>query len=398
MKQNPNYTLIHLADTNFLFPYGQMIANHSHSVQLNSTGTVIWKYLKNPVELPALTELVAQELETPAGELPALQKDIKEFTEKLIALGIITDNTPVQNKKAACYLRIAGLTIKLCGPKEAFSENFHLFKVPSPEEKLAEAATDQTIILTEELPPQREDDLYLLRNPQLYICDTADSYILQFPASTGLKEGHIRKDGRQAIFYCNPPYNKELIYDLFHAIRISFLYLAGRHHMYAIHSASIRYQDMAWLFSAPSGTGKSTHTNLWKQHLSTPVINGDLNLLAFENGRAVIHGIPWCGTSEICDSHTWPLGGITLLKQEPTNRLLPLGDSMLRLAVLQRLISPLWTKAMLHQAAAFVEELSPQIFLGKLGCTVSPEAVYTIKEAIDGWCFAQSQNKTETIE
>lgn len=391
MKQNPNYTLIHMADTDFLFPYGQMIANHSRSVQLNKTGVVLWRLLKNPIELSTLTELAAQELEIPADEFPSLQKDTKEFTEKLMNLGMII-NTPVQTENAAFYLRIAGLTIKLCGPREAFSENFHLFSIPTSKEKIAEASTNQTIIVTDKLPPHRENDLYLLRNPQLCICDTADSYILHFPASTGLKEGHLRKDGSQTIFYCQAPYNNELIYDLFHAIRISFLYLAEKHHMYALHSASIRYQEMAWLFSGPSGTGKSTHTNLWKQHVSTPVVNGDLNLLAFQDGKPVIHGIPWCGTSKIYDSHTWPLGGITLLKQEPDNRLIPLENSKLCLAVLQRFISPLWTETMLQQAAAFVEQLSGQIFLSKLGCTISPEAVYTVKKAMDQWNFSHKKN------
>ena len=85
---------------------------------------------------------------------------------------------------------------------------------------MASAFTDQTIIVTEKLPPQRGDDLYLLNNPQLCICNTTDSYILQFPTSDGLKEGHLRKDGSQIIFYCQPPYDKNLIDDLFHAIRI----------------------------------------------------------------------------------------------------------------------------------------------------------------------------------
>lgn len=392
MKRNPKYTLIHLAGADFLFPYGQMIADHSRSVQLNKTGTAIWKLLKNPIELPTLTALVAQELEPSPEELPALQRDVKEFTQKLMELNILI-NTPAQKETAACYLRIAGLTIKLCGDAKAFSENFNLFKLPATEEKMAEASTDQTILITEEEPPHRENNWYLLKNPQLCICETADSYILQFPASTGLKEGHLQKDGSRTVFYCQAPYHEELIYDLFHAIRISFLFLAQKHHMYALHSASIRYQGKAWLFSGPSGTGKSTHTNLWKQYISTPVINGDLNLLALQDKKPVIHGIPWCGTSEICDSHTWPLGGITLLKQEPDNRLLPIEDSQLQLAVLQRLISPLWTEAMLLQAADFVQQLSPLIFLGKLGCTISPKAVHTIKEKIDEWCLAKNQHK-----
>lgn len=382
MKRSPNYTLTYLADTACLLPYGQLIADHKHGLQLNETGALIWNLLKNPIDMPSLVELVACEFEILANDLTQLREDVESFVSKLILLGMVSE-TPEPEEPVYCYLNIAGLTLKLCGPKEAFSKDFDLFKLPPEEETRAQSATDQTILVCEEEPPLRENGSYLLRDPQLCIYETKDSYTLVFPASDQLREATLHKDGRQVVFYCQPPYGDSLVYDLFHAIRLSFLYLAGRHSMYAIHSASVFYRNKAWLFSGPSGTGKSTHTNLWKKCLSTPVINGDLNLLALKDGKPVIHGIPWCGTSGIRDSQTYDLGGIVQLRQEPFNQLLPLSDGQLRLGVFHRLISPLWTEDMLQNAAAFVNRLSSKIFLGKLGCTISPEAVYTIKEAID---------------
>lgn len=387
MQQNPNYTLVYLADTAFLLPYGQLIASHKRGIQLNETGTVLWNLLKNPMDMPTLIDLAADEFGILQPEREDFQKDIEHFVSELSALDILTD-TPAADEPAFCYLRIAGLTLKLCGPQEAFSRDFDLFKIPQTEETMAYADTDQTISVTEETPPPRENGQYLIRNPQLCVYETLNNYILLFPMSKQILEAHLDKDGKRAVFYCQPPYDETLVYDLFHAIRLPFLYLAGQLSMYAIHSASICYRGKAWLFSGRSGIGKSTHTNLWKEQFATPVINGDLNLLAIENGKPVIYGIPWCGTSEICDTQTYPLGGITFLKQETDNRLIPQSDGQLRLSILQRLISPLWTNEMLQQAAAFTNRLSCDIFLGSLGCTVSPEAACIIKDAIDEYCQA----------
>lgn len=114
-----------------------------------------------------------------------------------------------------------------------------------------------------------------------------------------------------------------------------------------------------------------------------PVLNGDINLAAFQDGKAVIHGIPWCGTSEICDPRTWELGGIVLLKQDGCDRLLALSEDERQLLVLQRLISPLWTSGMLDQALAFVQRLTSKSAIFRLGCTVSENAVAVIRDAID---------------
>lgn len=59
--------------------------------------------------------------------------------------------------------------------------------------------------------------------------------------------------------------------------------------------------------------GKSTHTALWHELFGTPYLNGDLNLLGFEDGHITVYGIPWCGTSEIFTTEQYELGGIVLL-------------------------------------------------------------------------------------
>ena len=193
----------------------------------------------------------------------------------------------------------------------------------------------------------------------------------------------IARDGGHVIFYYQMTNCDLLQYELFHAMRIGFLYLAAGHGMYAIHSASLLYQGQAWLFSGPSGTGKSTHTNLWNRCYGTPILNGDLNLLARQNAHPVICGIPWCGTSGICETDIRPLGGITLLRQDRTNRIYPLSEDQKLLGIQQRMISPFWTGDMLLSALSFIESILPEISVYRLGCTVSEEAADVMKHAID---------------
>ncbi len=63
------------------------------------------------------------------------------------------------------------------------------------------------------------------------------------------------------------------------------------------HSSAIAYKDSAILFSAPSGTGKSTHAKYWKETFDKDVayINDDKPFIRLENGEFYVYGSPWSG-------------------------------------------------------------------------------------------------------
>lgn len=409
MKQNPNYILAHLSGKPYLLPFGQLIADHKPSLQLNHSGEVIWNQLKQPREKTALLDALQVLYDVQKEETASFHQDVEEFLSSMLACGVILDSDvchPNVSRRPDSsvperiqtdedsptvirqFLHIAGLTLEFCGPAETFPGAFFPFCFPAeascgtPLCFSKKTEVDQTITVRAAAPAIPAGTC-LISHPQLCVYEQQDHFQLYFPSSRHVPAATLLRDGTRADFHVTPPYTEELRNDLFQSIRTVFLYLASQKDMYAIHSASICYHGKAWLFSGPSGTGKSTHTNLWKQYCGTPVINGDLNLLAFADSSFVIHGIPWCGTSGICDNHTYPLGGITLLKQASSNYLLPLTDDQKQLFVLQRLISPSWKADLLLRMVSFVARLAEQTAIRQLGCTVSPEAVCTIKEAID---------------
>lgn len=88
-----------------------------------------------------------------------------------------------------------------------------------------------------------------------------------------------------------------------------------------VHSSAIIVNGKAYLFSAKSGVGKSTHTRLWKQLYGDEVIyiNDDKPVVRIERGTAVAYGTPFDGGSGIANNISAPLGGIIFLERGEDN-------------------------------------------------------------------------------
>lgn len=383
IKRSPFYTLKIISGIPYLLPFGQMISDRGHGIQINDTGCYLWHLLENERTDDEIIELCATHYNTSPEEIPHLKKDLDSFLELMISHGILETAfaAPLQTFPDK-YLKIGGLNIRFCAPMETFPTPLLPFLIHT----MPEAANiHQHITLHIGSPKYHANGRVLVRNEELMIMENDDCYILLFPSSTQILEARLSKDASKVMIYCIPPYTEAFNEQLLGTVRLAYLLLAQNHHMTALHSASILYRNKAWLFSAPSGTGKSTHTNLWHAKLNVPVLNGDLNLLAFENEKPVIHGIPWCGTSHISDVKTHPLGGIILLKQAKEDFVEDLSPDKSKLLVLQRLISPSWNRDMQDKNLQFVEKLAEHILICRLHCTKEPSAVEAIKNKMDGF-------------
>jgi len=88
-----------------------------------------------------------------------------------------------------------------------------------------------------------------------------------------------------------------------------------------LHASAVEYQGKAYLFSAPSGTGKSTHTRLWQQCFgeAARIFNDDKPSLRRLEDAWYAYGTPWCGKDHININLKVPLAGVCFLKQGPEN-------------------------------------------------------------------------------
>ena len=424
MYRNPDYTLCDLAGVSYLLPQGQAVADLRRGIRLNETGVLIWELLGELHDMEDLILSLLDHFEIPAdsAEASTVRQDLTEYLTQLQDYGVITGIDPrpnlsgsssedapgskAQSEEASpCFAslenashlpardyRIGGLWVRIQCDPALLSHELMDFQIEEKEAghadcydkaTLAEPALTLTIQEGARLTPA--GGRYLLRNPELCVYETKEAYLLFFPRAKGLHSGRITGDGRKALLL----YEREgvdasdLIYYIFHGIRHCYLYRARFYGRYALHSASLLYRDKVYLFSGRSGTGKSTHTNLWHELFQVPVINGDLNLMAQIDGKPMVLGIPWCGTSEIYDPKDYPLGAITFLKQAKEDGQLPLSESEGMLMLYQRLVTSLWNEDMLRSAISYVTELSSSIPVYYYGCKPCPSAAYGMRDLID---------------
>lgn len=89
------------------------------------------------------------------------------------------------------------------------------------------------------------------------------------------------------------------------------------------HGAAILWRGRVWVFTANSGTGKTTQYMLWKLCFGSEIkiLNGDKPLLEFRKDGILVHPSPWRGKEGLGSLDAAPLGGIILLEQSEENRM-----------------------------------------------------------------------------
>lgn len=96
-----------------------------------------------------------------------------------------------------------------------------------------------------------------------------------------------------------------------------------------LHGAAVALNNSCYVFTAPSGTGKTTHINKWlENNHSAYVINGDKPFLRFcEDGAVLACGSPWAGKENMYCNTTVPLKSIILLERAEDNQIEPISFS-----------------------------------------------------------------------
>lgn len=91
------------------------------------------------------------------------------------------------------------------------------------------------------------------------------------------------------------------------------------------HGSAIAVDGKCYLFTARSGTGKSTHASLWRKMLGerAVMINDDKPLIHIQNGKATVYGTPWDGKHHLSCNKAVPLCGIAMLQRGEVNNIRP---------------------------------------------------------------------------
>ena len=137
----------------------------------------------------------------------------------------------------------------------------------------------------------------------------------------------------------------------------------------AVHSSVIVCHDEAVMFLGESGTGKSTHTRLWRENIAgATLLNDDSPFVGLRDGRVMAYGSPWSGKTPCYKNENYPIRAIVRLSQAPHNQ-------MRKLRSLQAIGALLPS---LPPAFAFDEKLEDAV-MNVLSAVVSKVPVYHLE-------------------
>jgi len=147
---------------------------------------------------------------------------------------------------------------------------------------------------------------------------------------------------------------------------------------FCLHASAVALDHRAVLFSAPCGTGKSTHASLWQQHFGPDqavVINDDKPALRLMEDAFYVYGTPWSGKSDLNANLKVPLQAIVFLEQAEQNHIRRLNNKEAVRMLIYQSLRPNSDSNKMNRLLALLDVLLKETVVYQMGCTVSIDAV-----------------------
>ena len=155
------------------------------------------------------------------------------------------------------------------------------------------------------------------------------------------------------------------------------------HDTLLLHGSAIALDGQGYLFTADSGTGKSTHTRLWREVFGdrAVMVNDDKPFIQLTRDGALLHGSPWSGKHGLDANITVPLKGICILERGSENCIRRISPEEAMPMLLHQSGSPL-SPELLSQYHALINTLATKVPLWSMECTKDPQAALVAHNAM----------------
>lgn len=141
------------------------------------------------------------------------------------------------------------------------------------------------------------------------------------------------------------------------------------------HGSAIAVDGETYLFTAPSGTGKSTHTRLWRERFGAraEMVDDDKPFLKITASGVTAFGTPWNGKHRLGGNIARPLKAVILLERDTTDHI-ERWDARDAFPALFRQCYSAGDPVAVAQTMRLLGQLCRSAALYRLGCTMRPEA------------------------
>ena len=141
------------------------------------------------------------------------------------------------------------------------------------------------------------------------------------------------------------------------------------------HGSVIAVDGVGYLFTAKSGTGKSTHTRLWREQFGSRamMVNDDKPLLKITEHGVSAYGTPWDGKHHLSTNTAVPLKAICVLTRGETNHIERANKKDVFPLLCQQ-SHRIPTPEAMTRTLTLIDQLSNSVALYRLACNMDPEA------------------------
>lgn len=160
-------------------------------------------------------------------------------------------------------------------------------------------------------------------------------------------------------------------------------HLLADHEGVLLHCAWIRWNGRGILFTAPSGTGKSTQAQLWCDLMGAELINGDRAAIRIHNGHAFAFGVPMSGSSDVRRNETMPIEAIVYLSQAKDCRIERLRGAWAFRRLWEGCTVPTWDRGDVERITDIVGRIISQVPVFHLACTPDRRAVELLLDTME---------------
>ena len=160
---------------------------------------------------------------------------------------------------------------------------------------------------------------------------------------------------------------------------------ATSRNMFLFHCSTVAVDGVAYSFAAKSGTGKSTHTALWRKVFGdrAVMINDDKPIIGIVDGVAKVYGTPWNGKHGLGENTSAPLKAICFLTRGEKNRIRRINDNSVIPLLLNQTFRPREPVA-LKKTLSLLDELTRTVEFYILECNMEEEAAWVSYNGMNG--------------
>lgn len=158
--------------------------------------------------------------------------------------------------------------------------------------------------------------------------------------------------------------------------------LLNKKNAFILHSSFIKWNNKGILFSAPSGTGKSTQADLWEKYENAEIINGDKAGIRKINDKWMAYGLPFAGSSAIFKNKKAEIDRIIVLKKGKENKLTKLSPKEAFIKIYSETTVHTWDKEFQENIANMITDLVQSVPVYQYECLPDKSAVDFLKQQI----------------